>query len=281
MQVGIHVSTFHRSTLEETLDAVADHGIRAVHFNMAAAGVPSMPEKISDELCKRIAREMTARNIVMASLSGTFNMIHPSIDVRQAGLRRLAAIASRARELGTSLIALCTGTRNPDNMWHTHPDNDTPEAWDDLVATAHKALNIAEQHHVTLGIEPEVSNVVDSAAKARRLLDEMHAPRLKIIIDGANLFHAGQLPRMNEILDEAFDLLGDDIVLAHAKDLDRDGQAGHIPAGGGVLDYDRYLGLLDKIGYDGAVILHSLNEQDVRGCVAFLQKKLKALAKPQ
>ena len=279
MQLGIHVNTFRRPTLEETLDAVADHGLECVHFNMAAAGVPSMPERISDELCTRIAQAMAKRNIVMASLSGTFNMIHPSIDVRHAGLRRLDAIASRARELGTSLIALCTGTRDPDNMWHPHPDNATPEAWADLVATTYKALNIAEQHHVTLGIEPEVSNVVDSPAKARRLLNEMHSPRLKIIIDAANLFHAGDLPRMKEILDEAFELLGKDIILAHAKDLDRDGQAGHIPAGSGVLDYDHYRGLLDNAGYDGAVILHSLHERDVRGCVAFLQKRLKKLAK--
>ena len=39
------------------------------------------------------------------------------------------------------------------------------------------------------------------------------------------------------MLDEAFALLGRDIVLAHAKDLDHDGEAGHLPAGKGLLDY--------------------------------------------
>lgn len=274
MQLGIHVNTFRRPTLEAILDAVAGHKLTCVHFNMAAAGVPSMPERIEDELCDRIVRELAAREISMAALSGTFNMIHPSVDVRRAGLRRLEVAASRARRLGTSLITLCTGTRDHDNIWRYHPDNDTPEAWAELVATMGRALEIAERHDVTLAIEPEVSNVVDSAPKGRRLLDEMGSARLKIIMDGANLFHAGDLPRMHVILGEAFDLLGPDVVLGHAKDLDRDGAAGQLAAGKGVLDYDYYLGLFKKVGFDGPLILHSLTEADVGGCVEFLREKL-------
>ena len=49
------------------------------------------------------------------------------------------------------------------------------------------------------------------------LLDEVGSPWLKVVIDPANLMRAGDFPRMEEILDEAFDWLGKDIVLAHAK----------------------------------------------------------------
>ena len=66
-------------------------------------------------------------------------------------------------------------------------------------------------------------------------------------MDGANLFHAGDLPRLHEVLDEAFELLGEHIVLAHAKDLSRDGEAGHEAAGTGLLDYDHYLRLLQSL----------------------------------
>ena len=68
-----------------------------------------------------------------------------------------------------------------------------------------EAVEIAEAQGVTLVFEPEVNNVVDSAQKARRLLDEVRSKHLQVVIDGANLFHAGQLPRMREVLDEAFD----------------------------------------------------------------------------
>jgi sugar phosphate isomerase/epimerase len=158
-------------------------------------------------------------------------------------------------------------------MWRRHPDNDTSEAWRDMIAALREAVQIAEQYAVTLAFEPEVANVVDSAAKGRRLLDEIGSPRLKVVMDGANVFHAGDLPRMREILEEAFALLGGDIVLAHAKDLSQDGAAGHEAAGTGLLDYDLYLALLRRVAYRGPLILHALAEEQVDACVAFLRQK--------
>jgi sugar phosphate isomerase/epimerase len=118
--------------------------------------------------------------------------------------------------------------------------------------------------------------VVDSARKARRIIDEIGSPYLKVTIDGANIFHAGELPRMRDILEEAFALLGPYIALAHAKDLDHDGEAGHQPAGRGLLDYALYLTLLQRSGFDGGVILHGLAEADVDSCAAFVRGKAPA-----
>jgi sugar phosphate isomerase/epimerase len=120
-----------------------------------------------------------------------------------------------------------------------------------------------------------VANVINSARKARRLLDEFRSPHLKIVMDGANLFHGSNVVRMREILDEAFELLGQDIVIVHAKDLNRDGEVGTVPPGKGVLDYDHYLGLLQMAHFQGPLILHSLTEPQVRESVAFLEAKLR------
>lgn len=273
MQIGIFAKTFVRPTLDATLDAVVAHGIRAVQFNLDCAGVPSMPAQIDPVLSATIRRALAARGIGMAAVSGTFNMIHPDLRQRQEGLAALRALIAACADLGTAVITISTGTCNPEHMWRTHPDNGTPAAWRDLVAALDEVLPSAEEHRVSLAFEPEVSNVVDSAAKARLLLDELRSPALKVVIDGANLYPAGALPRMRAILDEAFALLGDDIVLAHAKDLSHDGDAGHEAAGTGLLDYDYYLTLLRDIGSRGALVLHSLTEAQVPQCVAFLQSK--------
>jgi sugar phosphate isomerase/epimerase len=201
-------------------------------------------------------------------------MIHPDPPRRHDGLRRLRVLAEASPRLGVPVITLCTGTRDPDDMWRRHPENDTAGAWRDLLASMREAVRIAEATGVTLAFEPEVTNVVDTAWKARRLLEEIGSPRLKVVMDGANLFHAGELPRMREILEEAFALLGRDVVLAHAKDLSHDGEAGHEAAGQGVLDYDRYVSLLRAAAYTGPLILHGLREDQVDGCVAFLRSKL-------
>ena len=81
---------------------------------------------------------------------------------------------------------------------------------------------------MTLAFEPEINNVVSSVMRARRLLDEIGSPWLKVVIDPANLLRPGDMGRLSEILDEAFDWLGPDIVLAHAKEpiVDETGKTG-------------------------------------------------------
>ena len=73
-------------------------------------------------------------------------------------------------------------------MWRRHPKNDSPEAWQDMVACVCDAVEIAKPSGVTLAFEPEVNNVVDSAKKARRLLDEINSPHLKVTMDGSKSF---------------------------------------------------------------------------------------------
>jgi sugar phosphate isomerase/epimerase len=278
MDIGIFAKTFTRPMLEQTLDAVQAHGIRYVQFNMACAGLPSLPDAIDAALCERIRTAMTTRGLVMSALSGTFNMIHPDLNQRQDGLRRLCVLAQASARLGTSIITLCTGTRDPDNMWRRHPDNDTPEAWADLLISMRTAVQIADEAGVTLGVEPELSNVIDSARKARRLLDELGSSRVKIVMDGSNLLRDDQVAQMGQIIDEAFDLLGNDIALVHAKDLI---PGGHGAAGTGVLDYDCYLARLSDIGFNGPLILHTLAEDQVDASVSFLRAKLSAHESPR
>src|SRR5438874_2359221 len=145
---------------------------------MACAGLPSFPEEIPATVCDQVRGGMAERQITMAAVSGTFNMIHPDPEKRRQGLRRLHVLASAA-----------------------------------------EALAIAEETDVILAFEPEAANVIDTSVKAANLLAAMRSPRLKVVIDPANLFHRGEIFRMHDILKEAFELLGPHIVLAHAKDV--------------------------------------------------------------
>jgi len=278
VQIGILLGTFARPTLEARLEAVKACGLDCAQVSLDCAGLPAMPDEIPPDLAGRIRREAAARGITIAALQGTFNMSHPDAEHRRSGLRQLRLLAEACPQLGTSMIHLCTGTRDRESMWRRHPDNDSPAAWRDMAACVREATDIARQAGVVLAFEPEVNNVVDSAQKARRLLDEIGSPHLKVTIDPANIFHAGELPRMRELLDEAFALVGKDIALAHAKDLDHDGDAGHLAAGQGKLDYDRYLSLLRTCGFRGPLLLHGLSEAQVPGCIAFLREKLARLA---
>jgi sugar phosphate isomerase/epimerase len=276
VRIGVFAKTFSRPSQEGVFDAVAGHGLRETQFNMSVAGLPPMPDEIDPALADRVREAAADRNIAVVAVSGTFNMIHPDPMVRRDGLRRLGVLAGACERLGTSTITLCTGTRDPVDMWRRHPDNATPEAWRDLLAAMQEALEMAERQGVTLAFEPEISNVVDSAEKGRRLLDEMRSPRLKVIMDAANLFDtedpARWLSRSEDILDKAFELLGADLAHAHAKDVKESGEV--VAAGKGDLNYDLYLKRLNEAGYGGPLVVHGLVEEEVGSSLAFLRRKL-------
>lgn len=274
MFLGIFAKTFARPKVEEVFAAVARHHLRCVQFNFVSAGLPALPDEIPSDLAARIRKAAAGRRIAIAAVSATFNMIHPDAGSRREGLRRLDVIAQACPRLGAGIATLCTGTRDPGDLWRHHPDNDSPAAWRDLLVSMTKALTIADKHGITLGIEPETGNVVNSARKARRLLDELKSPRLKIVIDAANLFRPGDLPRMTDVLSEAFDLLGADMALAHAKELGPDGHAGGVPPGRGVLDWALYLRLLQQAGFGGPLIAHGFQENETKAALEFLRSKL-------
>src|SRR5215218_4950490 len=276
MRIGIFARTFARSSPEGVFEALVGYGLGETQFNMSVAGLSSLPDEIAPALADRVRVAAAGRQIALAAVSGTFNMIHPDEEVRRDGLRRLGVLAGACDRLGTSTVTLCTGTRDQQDMWRRHQDNARPEAWRDLLATMQEGLETAEEHGVTMAFEPEAANVVDSAEKGRRLLDEMRSPRLKVIMDAANLFDAKEptrrLSRSEEILEEAFELLGGDLLLAHAKDVNGSGEV--VAVGKGDLDYDLYLKYLNEVGYRGPLIMHGLAEEEVEGSLAFLRRKL-------
>jgi sugar phosphate isomerase/epimerase len=274
MELGVFAKTFPRRTFAETLDAVASHGLRCIQFNFSCANLPTLPEMIEPGIVGRVRDECEARGIAIAGVSGTFNMIDPDAHTRRERLGRLPVLARATREMGCDLITLCTGTRDPEDMWRAHPDNNSSSAWRDLLLGMEEAIAIAEQHNVWLGVEPETGNVVSSTRKARQLLDELHSSRVKIVIDPANLFHPGRVERIREMMQEAFQLLGTDIVMAHAKELSADGATGSIAPGRGALDWNYYFDTLAQMDFRGPIVMHGLAEADVAEGVRFLRAKL-------
>ncbi len=270
-KIGIFAKTFPRGTLEETLCAVSSHGFRVIQFNLSCAGLPTLPNALPVDQVDRIGSAVTDRGLAIAALSGTFNAIDPDRAGREDDIRRFAVLSGSCRRLGASVVTLCTGTRDTDDMWRRHPENETAGAWQEMVGTLRRLIEIADRDDLVLAFEPETGNVVDTSTKARRLLDEIGSPRLKVVLDPANLFDPDNLGRMDRVLDEAFDLLSSDVALVHAKDVLPDG-SGTTSAGLGVLDYPRFAALYHRHSLDVPIVLHGLAEADVATCREFVAR---------
>ncbi|MHA6642613.1 sugar phosphate isomerase/epimerase family protein [Mesorhizobium sp. A623] len=269
MQLGIFAKTFAAQGALSSLQAVATAGFETAQFNLACLGMPSMPEHIDPAVAADVAEAAVRTGISITAVSGTYNMIHPDITVRKAGLARLEVLCGVSHGMGTRLVTLCTGTRDPADQWRWHPANADADAWRDLLVEMEKAVAIAERFDLELGIEPELANVVSSAAAAAQLFKEMASPRLRIVLDPANLFEVATPEERHRLVEEAVGLLGPNITMAHAKDRSADG--GFTAAGQGVIDFPHFVACLESAGFDGPLITHGLTEAKAPAVARFLK----------
>ena len=272
MRLGIFAKTFQRPSLTGVLDAVLEHGFGVMQFNMACAGLPALPDQIPLTLAEQIGRESRKRQLETVAVSATFNMIHPDRETRREGFRRLEVIAARAHAMNTGTLTLCTGTRNPDDMWRGHEDNSSDAAWQDLIEGMERALEVAERFDVQLGIEPETHNVVGTPDRALQLQAHLGSERVRFILDPANLYRPGDLPDANGTLERSVDALASQLVMAHAKDLTATGEVA--APGRGAVDFPRYLKRLQAAGFQGPLVMHGLHEHEVPEARDFLQAQL-------
>jgi sugar phosphate isomerase/epimerase len=277
MNLGIFAKTFRRETVREIFAAVRGGDYSCTQFNMSCVGLAALPDNVSDETVEQILSATANEKVELSALSGTFNMAHPDCRIRARGLVSLEVLAAVCERLHIPVLTLCTGTRDPLDMWRWHPENASEEARADFLDSLERAILIAEATDLLLAIEPEPGNVIDSASAAWELIKEVQSSRLKIILDPANLIKAASASEDRIIIEEACQLLGDQVVLAHAKD--RDGNGTVCPAGEGVVDFSHFLRCLQEVGFRGPLIVHGIDESEAAPTARFLRGIISKLGK--
>jgi sugar phosphate isomerase/epimerase len=268
MRIGIFAKTFAGADPQTVLAKARNAGYACVQYNFACSGLASMPDDVPDAAIDAIRAASTDSGVAIAALSATYNMIHPDVAVRIKGMARLKTAIEVAKRLDIPVVTLCTGTRDPDDQWRHHPDNDRQDAWSDLVVEMEKAAALADAHGIALGIEPELANVVSSADKAARLLIDVSSPSLGIVLDPANLFEHAEPDEARDIVARSVDKVAGRIIMAHAKD--RDAAGGFVAAGRGVVDFADLVFRLRQSGFDGAMVTHGLEESQAADVSRFL-----------
>ena len=257
MIAGIFSRTYAAKN-DAVFAAIKADGFSATQLNLSSLGLDSLPAKLEEAILLQAKADAARHGIVLAGLSGTYNMAHPDADYRTTQRAKFANVLRAAKLMDIPIVTLCTGSRDATNMWAHHAENNSDAAWRDFRVELDAVLKMTDGS--TLAIEPEPGNVVRDAKVARALLDEIKSPQLKIILDAANLLSPETLPHQTDIMSEAFDLLGNDIVMAHAKDIDA---KGHVTTPGkGAVDLKTFTLGLRRAKFKGALVAHGFEEAD-------------------
>jgi len=277
MRTGICTTDFEKTGVKpdcaDTLfAAIRELGFECVQFAFSSIAetdfVPNgqieIPAEIPAEAIRAADAAAARHHLPIEVINGTFNMAHPDADIRKEGLRRFALLTEAAAALGAGFISLCSGTRNPDHLWTASPHNRTPEAWQAMEDTVRRAVEMAERHGITLIIESEASNIIDTPERARQIMDTVGSPNLKMILDCANLFHPGEAKAENSrsVIRHAFELFGSDIAAAHGKDILEGSGISFCGTGLGIVDFAYTADLLRQYHFKGDMFLHGIYSVD-------------------
>jgi sugar phosphate isomerase/epimerase len=190
------------------------------------------------------------------------NLIHPDTAIRDKNIQYVIEAFEAAERCGVRSITGITGSMAPgDYNMHTlmHPDNFTKEAWKLSVESIRRILDATAGYKVVWGMEQCITTAIDSPEATRQIIEDVDNPRCKCVLDVTNMISLNTLYRSSELIDEVFDLLGEDVVGAHAKDFRLENRMlvdlQEVPPGQGILDYETYLVRLSRMSWPRTLML--------------------------
>lgn len=166
-----------------------------------------------------------------------------------------------ARYMNAGVVGLETGfvgdTCDPEQ-------NHTEEAYLHLLKTMKYLRDNAEKLGVTVAVEGVSAFVIDSPEKMLRLVNDLNSPNVAVIFDLLNLLTIDNYKNQEQIIDAAFELLGDKISVIHLKDfIAEDGKLKQCEIGKGICNIPYLLSVIKDRKPNIPIILEETREDDL------------------
>lgn len=247
MQFGIRLHDTIQGPLDEKLKFVKEQGFSCAH--VALSKVITENSVANEALTPGYAmylKNLFAKNgIDLAVLGCYLNLANPDPAQLKAIQDKYMAHIRFAAHLGVGVVGTETGAPNVEYKFEEACWSE--EALKTFITNLRPIVRYAEQMGVLVAIEPVVRHIVCNPVRARRVLDEINSPNLRIILDPVNLLETYNYEKQDEIFDEAIELLGKDVAVLHVKDfIIEDGKLKSVAVGTGNAHWDRIMPYMVK-----------------------------------
>jgi len=265
-----------RSSITEMVKGIRDAGYTSanVHYGI---GTRNRWLDAAEPEVGELKGALSAHDVDLFDSMVWTNLIHPDEATRQTNLKYVAENIEAADRIGCRMVTMVTGSCDPDYYIGMNPGNWTRETWNLTLDSIRQLLRDTAGCSTVLGMEAVITTNLDGPSAHRRLMDDIGDPRCKVCLDPTNMLSFERYYHSTELLNECFDLLGEEIIGCHAKDMfiRRDVMLAHIievPAGEGVQDYETYLVRMSRMKWPRTLLLEHLPAEKYPPVREFIEK---------
>ncbi len=269
MTVGILAHLMGSMPYRELAAKVGSFGFKHVQLALwkAISDVDfSKAGKLSPGLALSIGEEFDKHGSSISVLGCYLHLFHRDEEIRRSNVERFKELLRYARFFGAPIVAAETGVNDGEDY--------TKRDWLAMKDTLHELVEEAEKWGVFVGLEAANGHLIGTAPKLAQMLEEVSSSMIGVVLDPGNLLHAGNFERQDEVIEEAFALLGNRIIAAHAKDRYwlNNGELGTSTAGLGEMNYELYMKLLNQYKPNVHIIMEESSEQQMARSKAYIEE---------
>jgi sugar phosphate isomerase/epimerase len=190
-------------------------------------------------------------------------LVHPDPERRSQGILGLRAACNCAAWLGARTVYVRPGSINPAGPWTPHPENTSIRTLLRLVDSLQRAVGAAEAVGIPLAIEGGSVCSLDTPERVRDLIEAVGSPSLRFNVDPVNFVrNLDELYTSTTLVNRLFDVCGDLVVCAHAKDITYEDsiplRLREVPIDQGRFDNVTFLRRFEQCCPDGFVLIEHL-----------------------
>jgi len=275
LTIGVATTEFRTYTNAQLAKELAAEGVDTIQLFLTQTDSNywkyNFRNDVSDltaDRCREIADAYRNAGISIHSIGVYTNLIHPDPEERKKNLSYFEAMMKIGAYMKVNTFITEAGhfhdAKKPAPTVEYHLQEGI---WKQMLATAQELAALAEQYKATVLFEPFYRHFFCSAKRTRVFLEEVGSPRLRALLDPANLLE------MND-LEEMFDQLTPYIDCLHAKDRKLHVDRG-VPAGQGDLDYTKFVKLAAELTPDAPLFLEYVGPDTYKAALEHLRKTIK------
>jgi L-ribulose-5-phosphate 3-epimerase len=272
LNIGARAHDYCTSGIEDTAEIISAHNFSRIQLALTKSinDFDGKLGQITPGFGNHIRKTLAKNEISIAVLGCYINLTHPDEAKRTVLFDYFKEHLRYVKDFGASLVGTETGSLNVDYSFNI--DNHSDHALEIVIENIAELVSTAEKFGSIVGIEAVTKHVVNSPVRMKKVIEEIKSDNLQVIFDPVNLIDEENYLNQERIVNLAFELFGEKIVIIHSKDfLIENGKMVTVETGKGLFNYKHLLKILKQSKPQIDILLENSKPQTVHESIDYLK----------